>query len=107
MLHQQRGNNRMKVALIGFGFVAQGLAEILLNRAAELRETTGFSAQIVAVATRSRGTLYRPDGLVIDELLRAIIQGNLDTYPEVTGLERTWDALRIIRESNADVVIEA
>jgi homoserine dehydrogenase len=97
----------MKVALIGFGFVAQGLAEILLNRAAELRDTTGFSAQIVAVATRSHGTLYRPDGLVIDELLNAISQGNLDMYPDVVGLERGWDALRIIRESNADVIIEA
>jgi homoserine dehydrogenase len=97
----------MKVALIGFGFVAQGLAEILLNRAAELRDTTGFSAQVVAVATRSHGTLYRPDGLVIDELLEAIMQGHLDTYPDVVGLERGWDTLRIIRESNADVIIEA
>ncbi len=97
----------MKLALIGFGFVAQGLAEILLHRADELRTNLGFSAQLVAVATRSRGTLYRPDGLVIDELLTAIHQGHLDHYPDVVGLERGWDTMRIIRESNADVVIEA
>ena len=97
----------LKLALIGFGFVAQGLAEILLHRADELRATLGFAAQIVAVSTRSRGALYRPDGLVIDELLTAIHQGHLDRYPEVVGLERGWDTLRIIAESNADVMVEA
>jgi homoserine dehydrogenase len=97
----------IKVALIGFGSVAQGLADILLHRADELRSNLGFSAQLVAVATRSRGALYRPDGLIIDELLTAIHQGNLNYYPEVVGLERDWDTLRIIRESNADVVVEA
>jgi len=97
----------LKLALIGFGFVAQGLAEILLHQADDLRSNLGFAAQIVAVATRSRGTLYRPDGLVIDELFTAIHQGHLDQYPDVVGLERGWDTLRIIRESNADVVVEA
>jgi homoserine dehydrogenase len=97
----------LKLALIGFGFVAQGLAEILLHRSDELRANLGFSAQIVAVATRSRGSLYRPDGLVIDELFTAIHQGRLDQYPDVVGLERGWDTMRMIRESSADVVIEA
>jgi homoserine dehydrogenase len=97
----------LKLALIGFGTVAQGLAEILLHRSDELRVNTGFAAQIVAVATQSHGTLYRADGLIIDELFTAIHQGRLDQYPDVVGLERGWDMMRIIRESNADVVIEA
>lgn len=97
----------LKLALIGFGFVAQGLADILLHEADELRSNTGFAAQLVAVTTRSHGTLYRPDGLIIDELLTAIHLGHLDRYPDVVGLERDWDTLRVIRESNADVVVEA
>jgi homoserine dehydrogenase len=97
----------VKLALIGFGVVGQGLAEILHDQGAFLRETQGFEAQIVAVATQRRGTLYHPDGLEIGGLLSAIGQGHLDHYPARAGLNRNWDALRLIRESSADVMVES
>lgn len=95
----------MKLALIGFGTVGQGLARILLDKHAQLQDM-GFDAQIVAVATGRKGTLYRPDGLDIEALLSAVKRGDFLHYPDTPELERSWDAERIVRESNADVIVE-
>jgi homoserine dehydrogenase len=97
----------MKIALIGFGNVGQGLAQILCEKAVTLHEKYGFSPQLVAVATGRRGTLYHPDGLNPEMLLTAISRGHLDYYPETEGLHRNWPVPEIIRQSEADVVVEA
>lgn len=96
----------MKIALIGFGTVGQGLAEILRDKGAELEQNYDFRADIVAVATQNRGSLYHPDGLDVRDLLVAIQKGHLDNYPDVADLSRHWDTLTIIRQSNADVMVE-
>jgi homoserine dehydrogenase len=96
----------MKIALIGFGTVGQGLAEILRDKGAELAEEYDFRADIVAVATQRRGSLYHPDGLDVNELLAAIGKGHLDNYPDVSDLSRNWDVLTIVEQSNADVMVE-
>lgn len=96
----------MKIALIGFGVVGQGLAEILRDKGAELEAVYGFRGEIVAVATRSRGTLYHPDGLDINDLLTAAGRGHLNHYPDVADLTRDWDIDMIARNSNADVLVE-
>jgi homoserine dehydrogenase len=97
----------MKLALIGFGGVGQGLAEILRDKGDELLANEGFNGKIVAVATGTRGTLYHPDGLDIAALLDAVKQGHLSHYPDQPGLQRDWDAPRIARESSAEVLVEA
>ena len=57
----------MDIILIGFGTVGKGLvANSARQSRTTLREQHGFEARIVGVATRTRGTLYRPDGLDID-----------------------------------------
>jgi len=96
----------MKLAMIGFGTVGQGLAEILRDKGAALEQQYGFRADIVAVVTHSRGGLYHPDGLDIRDLLTAMARGHLDHYPDIPDLSRNWDALTIIRQSNADVMVE-
>jgi len=96
-----------KLALIGFGTVGQGLAEILRAKADTLREGVGFEAQIVAVSDLLKGAVYHSDGLDIARLLEVIqTTGKLDAYPDLPGLERGWDSFRTIRESNADTVVE-
>src|SRR5690606_35243158 len=94
----------MRLLLIGFGAVGQGLAKILRDQAAYLQEREEFSVQIVGVATRSRGTLYHPDGLDIDALLNV---SHLDQYPQTDGLVRGGDTLELIRTAHADVLVEA
>lgn len=94
-----------KLAMIGFGTVGQGLAQILLDKKEGLRNL-GFEAQFVAVSTLSKGSLYHPEGLDISQLLAAAKTGSLAHYPDSPGLQRGWDNLKIIRQSNADTVVE-
>lgn len=97
----------MKIALIGFGVVGQGLAQILRDKASELADREGFTGQIVALATQRRGSLYSPNGLDPAQLLDAIAQGHLDHYAPAPSLERGWSVEQIIADSGADVVVEA
>lgn len=97
----------MDIALIGFGNVGQGFAAILRERADELRSRYGFAPRLVAVATRTRGTLAHADGLSPGALLDAMADGGLDHYPDVTGLQRDWSAQRIASECPAAVLVEA
>jgi homoserine dehydrogenase len=97
----------MNIALIGFGNVGQGFVTILRDRADDLQARYSFAPRLVAVATRSRGTLVNPNGLNPGALLDAIADGSLGHYPDVTGLQRGWSAERIALESGADVLIEA
>ncbi len=97
----------MRIALIGFGTVGRGLVEILRDKAVDLYEQYAFAPQIVAVATRTRGTLYCPDGLNLDRLLAAIGAGHLDHYPDVPNLQRNLVPLALINTCNASVLVEA
>src|SRR5688572_22579580 len=96
----------MRLILVGFGVVGQGLVEILRDKAHSLREEYGFEAQIVGVATRSRGSLYRADGLDIPALLAAMEQGGLQHYRDADGVERDLDTLDMIKNGQADVLVE-
>jgi homoserine dehydrogenase len=96
-----------RLALIGFGPVGQGLAHILQTKAEELRQNFDFEAQIVAVCTLSKGSLFDPNGLNIAKLLGLVKEtGNFKDYPDTPGLERGWSSLKTIRESNADTIVE-
>ncbi|MFC0560862.1 homoserine dehydrogenase [Halalkalibacter alkalisediminis] len=96
-----------KIALLGFGVVGQGLAEILQDKGESLSSELGFDAKIVAISDVMKGSLYHPEGLDISHLLQAVKEtGKLDSYPEAPGLVRGWDSFQTIRESNADTIVE-
>ena len=94
-----------KIALVGFGTVGQGLCEILLSKKDELRTRYGFEWEVVAVSDKLKGSVYSPDGLDVSQLLELAKAGKpLESYHG--DAERGWDAMRTIRESNADTVCE-
>src|SRR5258706_4491224 len=95
-----------RLALIGFGTVGQGVAEILHAQAGSLAATQGFRAVIVAVSDLLKGSVYHPDGLDMAALLDAGKRGNLASYPDQPGLVRNLDALQTIAQSNADTIIQ-
>jgi homoserine dehydrogenase len=97
----------MRLILIGFGNVGQGLAQILHDKSEDLKTRHGFEAQIVGVATGSRGIIAHHAGLAIPDLLDAISTGSFDHYPYSDGLRRYDDAMQMIRETQADVLVEA
>lgn len=95
------------LALLGFGVVGQGLAEIILNKAKALKESTGFEAKIVAISDMMKGSIYHPEGIDIETALKIVKEtGSLESYPDSKGLIRGWDSLKTIRESNADTIVE-
>lgn len=100
----------MRLILVGFGTVGQSFAQLINERAADLRQRYDIALQVVGVATGSRGILYHPDGLDHDALLNATSQGKGWTfadYPEHDGLMRNFtDAEALIRAADADVVVE-
>ncbi|MDX1664549.1 MAG: hypothetical protein R3272_12205, partial [Candidatus Promineifilaceae bacterium] len=93
-----------RLAFIGFGNVGQGLAEILRDHGDALSERFGVRFQPVAVSDLMKGAVYDPEGLDPAALLDAVdASGDL---LEVDAPERGWDALKTIRESNADILLE-
>ncbi len=96
----------MRLILVGFGTVGQGLAEILRDKREQLRLAYGFEPTFVGVHTLE-GSLYAKDGLNIEALLAAAQKQHLDHYPDAPGLERGWDAQQMIGAGGADTLIEA
>ena len=93
-----------RLALIGFGNVGQGFAEILANRGEDLAQRYGAHFQIVAVCDLLKGSVYDPQGVDPAVLLTAVrTHGSLDS---VGAPRRGWDAVETIEGSNADVVVE-
>jgi homoserine dehydrogenase len=95
-----------RLALIGFGTVGQGLAEVLQSNGAALAASHSFQAIIVAVSDLQKGAVYHPDGLDLAALLEAGRQGDLARYADRPGLVRGLDSLATIRQTIADTLIE-
>lgn len=94
----------VRLGLIGFGNVGQGLAQILKESAAEYQQRYGLNLKIVAVVDALKGNAYDPAGLDAGLLLQKIAsEGNLHGLPTE---KPEWDALAMIHESNADVIVE-
>lgn len=82
----------MRLAINGFGNIGQAFAELLQRKQAEL----ALPLQVVAIVTRSRGRIYNPAGLALEQLLR---DGQLPA--------ETWDLADLLRDGSIDVLIEA
>jgi homoserine dehydrogenase len=93
-----------RLALIGFGNVGQGFAQILRDFGAQYEKDFGARFVITAVSDLQKGSLYNPDGLDPAVLLKTVTAtGSLDSIPAPI---KGWDALETITKSNADVVAE-
>jgi homoserine dehydrogenase len=96
--------NTYRLALIGFGNVGQGFAQVIQERGTMLEQRFGIGLQVVAVSDVLKGSVYDPAGLDPGILLDAIrFTGTLNT---VSAPAHDWNALRTIEESNANVIIE-
>jgi len=93
-----------KIALIGFGVVGQAFAETIRDKKAMLKEKYGLKAEIVAIAGRSKGSIYDPEGLDLELLLRTFGEtGTLESYPRG---KKGLTSLETITETGADLIVE-
>ena len=92
------------LALIGFGNVGQGLAEILSKKAPLLREKFDADIRIVAICDLYKGSIADSNGLEPQALLDHISdKGDLKEFP---APDKGWDARATIENSGANVLVE-
>ncbi|MBL4589845.1 MAG: homoserine dehydrogenase [Alphaproteobacteria bacterium] len=94
----------IKLIIIGFGNVGQGLAQILEDKNNFYKDNFNCDFSLVAVCDSLKGSLYDPQGLNISELLQAVKAGR--SLESIDAPTKGWDALTTINQSNADIVIE-
>ncbi len=94
----------INIAFIGFGTVAQGFSEIIIEKEKRLKQKYGLSLKMVAVTDILKGAVYDEKGLNMKDILSLIEQGkSLENYPSgIKGL----DSLETITKTNADTIIE-
>jgi len=95
---------RLRLAIVGFGVVGQGVAEILRDKGEELASRYGAELVITAVSDTRHGAVADPRGLDPAALLAW-----LTTHESLSGFPAAvsgWDALATIRQAEADVVVE-
>ena len=92
------------LALIGFGNVGQGLAEILSKKTPLLREKFDADIRIVAICDLYKGSIADASGIDPQALLDHINdKGELKEFP---APDRDWDARETIEMSGANVLVE-
>ena len=93
------------IALIGFGGVNRALADIIATDPDRFYCEMGFNLRIVAVSDMFLGSVYSPEGIDLDLLTTLpAAQGACATLPNGKA---TADNEDIIKNSNADIVVEA
>ncbi|PRO64271.1 homoserine dehydrogenase [Alkalicoccus urumqiensis] len=97
----------VKIAFVGFGGVGQGLLRILQERKEKLQKEEGLDTQVVAVSDLMKGSVYDPEGLDPEELLRLASEKRpLDEYNGRSTTVKGLDSLETIRDTNADMIVE-
>jgi homoserine dehydrogenase len=95
----------MRLIFIGFGTVGQGLADLLLEKKDYLAKKYGFEFVVTGISDINLGSLYDPEGINLDQAVKAVKEkGKLD---KDSGPVYKRDALRMIQDSEADVIVEA
>jgi homoserine dehydrogenase len=94
----------MRIVLIGFGTVAQGLAELLLshleNGALDISDW-----RVVGISDTLKGSAYHEGGLPLRRVLDMVGCGQ--SLSSVADWGTPWNALTMIEHADADVVVEA
>jgi homoserine dehydrogenase len=96
---------RLRLSIVGFGVVGQGLAQLLQTQRDLLRQRHDMEIALISVATAHHGFIYRERGLDIATLLAlAARKRPLTEHPEVS----CWpDVLEGLRATGGDILAEA
>jgi len=95
---------KLPICLIGFGNAGQAFCQMLLERHEHVKSAYGVELQVVAIATRSKGTLYDPAGLNLREILADVHDTKRLSHRQNSLTD--VDPLTLIRQCGAKVMIE-
>jgi homoserine dehydrogenase len=94
----------MRLLFIGFGTVAQGLSELLIEKREELEALYGLEWKVTGIVDMLKGSAYDPTGLDLEKVMTMVADGtSISEYPD-GGCD--WDALTMIEKAEADAMIE-
>ncbi len=95
----------LRLSIVGFGVVGQGLAELLSTKQELLQQQYDLHVTLVSVANARHGFIYKEDGLDIPLLLNlAAAREPITRHPNVQHWEH---ALEGIQATQADMLAEA
>ena len=92
-----------KLALLGFGNVGQGLAELLLEKDQYLKKNLGISFRVVGIASGNHGAAVNPKGFSLEDVLTAYRRG--DSLDDLS-IQPLLDSQEFIRVCGADILFE-
>ncbi len=93
----------MRLLLIGFGTVGQGLAELLIEKGPRLLKEDGLKITVVGIGDMLKGSVYSAKGVDLKKALKLAKAGkSLSSLPG--GFD--GDALSLIKKAKADMMIE-
>ena len=96
---------RYDLALIGFGGVNRGLAELIVQRGDDLAQELGFALRVVAITDLRAGSLVDTDGIDLAPLLAT--EPHALSFAGMTGGSADPRNEWVIRHVPADIVAEA
>ena len=96
---------RLRLSIIGFGTVGQGLAELLVTKRSLLLHKFALEVSLISVANARHGFIYREEGLDIPTLLK--LAGSRRPLTEHPGIQHWQNALEGLRATGGDVLAEA
>lgn len=94
----------LRLSLVGFGVVGQGLAELLQTKREQLQREFGLEVTLVSVANARHGFIYREEGLDIPTLLElANARRPLIEHP---GIRHYASVMQGLQSAQMDVMAE-
>lgn len=95
----------MRLLLIGFGTVGQGLAELLLEKKELLKKDYGITYEVIGIADTLKGNIINPDGIDLEKALDMVKRDI--SLSKAGGNAFEGDALQMINSTEADILVEA
>lgn len=97
---------KVRILLMGFGNVGKGFCSLLSEKKEMLRNSYGIDAAIVGVCTKSRGNIYNPSGIDLEELADLAEKGG-HLFPEKAGFRKSsLSAEEMVEQGEYDVLAE-
>lgn len=91
----------IKLGMIGFGNVAHGFIQALIEKKTFFRKEMGLEFLVTSITDIRYGTIYDPDGLPVEKLASVHDFSEMDQ-----SLFREWNTIQMIRNAESDVIIE-
>ncbi len=93
----------MRLLFVGFGTVAQGLSELLIEKRDELKKQYGLDWTVTGIVDMLKGSAYNAGGLDLEAMLAMAAEGR-SLSESADGCD--WDAPTMISRAEADVMVE-